>query len=85
LDVDFTQEDLMKKTAQFLAIAALVAAIGLIGVVTVRASDQTLLNASYDSTRDLYHRYDALFAAHWAAIHPGSTVTVNTGLPRREF
>jgi len=68
----------MKKTAQFLAIAALVAAIGLVGIVTVRANDQTLLNASYDPTRELYQQYNALFAAHWAAIHPGSTATVDT-------
>ena len=44
----------MKTTARVLAYGALVAAIGLAGVVTARAADLHLLNVSYDPTRELY-------------------------------
>ena len=30
----------------------------------VRAADETLLNVSYDPTRELYEAYNALFAKH---------------------
>jgi sulfate/thiosulfate transport system substrate-binding protein len=62
----------MKKTAQFLALGAFVAAVGLAGVVTARADDQKLLNVSYDPTRELYQAYDDAFAKHWATLHPGA-------------
>ena len=64
----------MKRTAQFLALAGFVASVGLAGVVTARADDQKLLNVSYDPTRELYEEYNAAFATHWAALHPGATV-----------
>jgi len=72
----FTTEDLMKRTAKVLALAGFVAAIGLASVITARADSQTILNVSYDPTRELYEQYDAAFAQHWTAIHPGSTVEV---------
>ncbi len=64
----------MKTTAKILAYCALVAALGLGGVVTVRAADQTLLNVSYDPTRELYEDYNAAFAAHWKETTGGSVV-----------
>jgi sulfate/thiosulfate-binding protein len=64
----------MKRTAQFLALAAFVASVGLAGVVTARADDQKLLNVSYDPTRELYDEFDAAFAKHWATLHPGSNL-----------
>ncbi len=67
----------MKTTARILAYGALVAAIGLAGVVTARAADYHLLNVSYDPTRELYQAYDDAFAKHWAQLHPGDTVTVD--------
>jgi sulfate/thiosulfate-binding protein len=67
---------MMKRTAQFLALAAFTAAIGLAGVVTARAADQKLLNVSYDPTRELYQQFDDAFAKHWADTHPGSTLTI---------
>src|SRR5665213_2876486 len=68
---------MMKRTAQFLALGAFVAAVGLAGVVTARADDQKLLNVSYDPTRELYQAYDDAFAKHWAQSHPGDTVEID--------
>ncbi|MEQ1899292.1 MAG: sulfate ABC transporter substrate-binding protein [Devosia sp.] len=65
----------MKTRVKFLAYGALVAAIGLAGVVTVRAADQTLLNVSYDPTRELYEAYNVAFAKHWNET-TGSNVTI---------
>ena len=39
------------------------------------AKDSTLLNVSYDPTRELYQQYDASFAAFWKA-RTGDTVSV---------
>src|SRR3954447_22287639 len=36
----------------------------------------TLLNVSYDPTRELYQDYNAAFAKHWKAVS-GETVTIN--------
>ena len=36
----------------------------------------SLLNVSYDPTRELYVQYNALFAADWAGKHGGQRVTV---------
>jgi sulfate transport system substrate-binding protein len=67
---------MMKSTARILALGGLVAALGIAGVVTVRAADQTLLNVSYDPTRELYEDYNAAFAAHWKA-ETGNNVTID--------
>jgi sulfate transport system substrate-binding protein len=40
------------------------------------SADTTLLNVSYDPTRELYAEYNALFAAFWKA-QTGETVTLN--------
>jgi sulfate transport system substrate-binding protein len=65
----------MKTGFKLVAYAALVAALGLTGVVTARAADQTLLNVSYDPTRELYEAFDKAFAAHWKAT-TGNNVTI---------
>ncbi|HZY67793.1 MAG TPA: sulfate ABC transporter substrate-binding protein, partial [Devosia sp.] len=65
----------MKTTATVFAVAALVASISLAGVVTARAADQTLLNVSYDPTRELYEEFNAAFAAHWNST-TGNNVTI---------
>ena len=65
----------MKTTARVLAIGALVISLGLAGVVTARATDQTLLNVSYDPTRELYAAYNIAFARHWQET-TGNTVTI---------
>ena len=38
-------------------------------------ADKTLLNVSYDPTRELYEEYNALFAKHWQETK-GETVTI---------
>ena len=40
------------------------------------SADKTLLNVSYDPTRELYVEYNALFAKHWQETK-GEAVTVN--------
>ena len=65
----------MKTTAKLLALGGLVASLALAGVVTVRAADQTLLNVSYDPTRELYEEFNAAFAKHWNET-TGNNVTI---------
>ena len=43
---------------------------------TTASADTTLLNVSYDPTRELYRDFDAAFAEHWKA-ETGETVTIN--------
>jgi len=65
----------MKTTARLLAYGGLVAALGLGGAVTARGAEQTLLNVSYDPTRELYEAYNEAFARHWQET-TGNTVTI---------
>ncbi len=56
--------------------AALALPLGLAALVSpVSAADQTILNVSYDPTRELYKAYNDLFAAHWKK-ETGDNVTV---------
>lgn len=55
--------------------AALAAILAVSGASAAMA-DRTILNVSYDPTRELYKAYDALFAAHWAEGHAGEVITV---------
>jgi sulfate/thiosulfate transport system substrate-binding protein len=55
--------------------AALAAASLTLGSYALAAS-QTLLNVSYDPTRELYQEYSAAFAKYWKA-KTGNEVTVN--------
>lgn len=54
-------------------IAGLILSVALIGAA--QAADVTLLNVSYDSTRELYRAYNAEFAKYWKE-KSGDTVTV---------
>ena len=57
--------------------AAVIAATLVAGVIGVRADNTvTLLNVSYDPTRELYQEINAAFAAQWKA-KTGQTVTIN--------
>jgi sulfate transport system substrate-binding protein len=47
---------------------ALLAAASLFGA-TLAHADVTLLNVSYDPTRELYEAYDAEFASYWLRTH----------------
>jgi len=65
----------MKISAKILAYGGLAAALTLGAVVTARAADQTLLNVSYDPTRELYQQYNEAFAKHWLET-TGNNVTI---------
>jgi sulfate transport system substrate-binding protein len=62
----------MKTTLRTLA-ASIVLGAGLFAPAL--AADITLLNVSYDPTRELYQEYNAAFAKHWKA-KSGDNVTV---------
>ena len=59
----------MKKTLLLLALA------GTLATSAAAARTVTLLNVSYDPTRELYKDIDRAFAAQWKAEH-GDTVTI---------
>ena len=65
----------MKSAVRILAVTGLVAALGMAGAVTARAADQTLLNVSYDPTRELYQQFNEAFARHWQET-TGNSVTI---------
>jgi sulfate/thiosulfate transport system substrate-binding protein len=60
-----------------IAISALFLAVALPALGTAEAKDVTLLNVSYDPTREFYKQYNELFARHWKE-RTGDTVTVET-------
>lgn len=64
----------MLSNRSLLAAAAIGAAL-LLGTASASA-DTTLLNVSYDPTRELYVEYNALFAKHWQTTN-AEAVTVN--------
>ncbi|MCL8384762.1 sulfate ABC transporter substrate-binding protein [Xanthobacter aminoxidans] len=58
--------------------AGLAAATALaLSAGAVAAADITLLNVSYDPTRELYVDVNKAFAAEWAKSHPTDTVKIN--------
>ena len=60
----------------FVAAVALSTPVALAAILSpASAADQTILNVSYDPTRELYKAYDDLFAAHWKQL-TGDAVTV---------
>jgi len=56
--------------------AAALAALVILGAGAANAGNVTLLNVSYDPTRELYKDINAAFAAQWKA-KTGDTVTIN--------
>lgn len=63
------------KTAKVLALSAFLASLGMGFITTVRAQDQTIINVSYDPTRELYREFNEAFITHWQA-ETGKTVAV---------
>ena len=60
----------------FLGRAALITVLALINPLSANAADEkTLLNVSYDPTRELYQQYNAAFAKYWQA-KTGDKVTI---------
>jgi sulfate transport system substrate-binding protein len=65
-------------THRFAPFSALFAGVALtLAAGTALAADTTLLNVSYDPTRELYVDVNKAFAAEWAKSHPGDTLKVN--------
>jgi sulfate/thiosulfate-binding protein len=56
--------------------AVVLAAIAMLGAAAARAAQITLLNVSYDPTRELYAAVNAQFAKDWKA-KTGDDVTIN--------
>jgi len=56
-------------------LGALVAGSVQLGTLGFAFADTTILNVSYDPTRELYKAYDDLFARHWKD-QTGETVTI---------
>jgi sulfate/thiosulfate transport system substrate-binding protein len=59
-----------------LILAGAVLILGFSGAASLPAATVTLLNVSYDPTRELYEDYNRAFAAYWKA-KTGDTVIVN--------
>jgi sulfate transport system substrate-binding protein len=59
----------------FASVAALTLLVHPATFTTASAADVSLLNVSYDPTRELYQDFDAAFAKHWKA-QTGDNVTV---------
>ena len=64
----------MKKI--LLTIASLAFTLSLVAPITALAKEVTLLNVSYDPTRELYVDFNAAFSKYWQA-KTGDTVKVN--------
>ncbi len=65
----------MKFKYWFTVAASLIFAVG-ISTAAFAAKEVTLLNVSYDPTRELYDDYNQAFAKHWKE-KTGETVTIN--------
>ena len=67
----------MNRTAKLIAYGALFASLtaGLVVTAQARADEQTLINVSYDPTRELYRDFNEAFRAHWQET-TGNTVTI---------
>lgn len=64
----------MKHTSLKRTLASLAAVLSL-GIGRASAAEVTLLNVSYDPTRELYQDYNKAFAAHWK-LRGGDVVTL---------
>ncbi|HEY0033982.1 MAG TPA: sulfate ABC transporter substrate-binding protein [Devosia sp.] len=67
----------MKIAHKILAYTGLAAALTLGFSVTGHAQDRTLINVSYDPTRELYQAFNEAFIAHWKETK-NETVAVQT-------
>ncbi len=65
----------MKRYSRYLAYLGLGAALVMGFAVTAHGQDKTLINVSYDPTRELYREFNEAFVAHWQA-EKGETVAV---------
>ena len=62
---------------RYLTLSFIIAVLALANPLTASAADVSLLNVSYDPTRELYQDFNAAFAKHWKA-KTGDNVTVKS-------
>ncbi|KKB08097.1 sulfate ABC transporter substrate-binding protein [Devosia chinhatensis] len=55
----------MKRTARIFAYTALAASLAMGFALTAHGQDKTLINVSYDPTRELYREFNEAFVRHW--------------------
>ncbi len=67
---------MLKSIIQRRAVLALTLALGITAADPALAADVTLLNVSYDPTRELYVDYNAAFSKYWKA-KTGDNVRIN--------
>ena len=67
---------LMPALSRRATLGALLAALTATPVVAFAQAGKTLLNVSYDVSREFYKDYNAVFAAHWKKT-TGQTLTLN--------
>ena len=67
----------MRKTARRTFLSILLAGSVQVGLLGFAWADTTILNVSYDPTREFYAEFSAAFAADWKA-KTGETVTVDS-------
>ncbi|MFZ5526990.1 MAG: sulfate ABC transporter substrate-binding protein [Pseudomonadota bacterium] len=60
-----------------LSTVAVAATLGAVAPTIAAAKDVTLLNVSYDPTRELYQEYNAAFSKYWKA-KTGDNITIKT-------
>jgi len=65
----------MNRRAKLIAYAALAASLMSGLAVAAQAQEKTLINVSYDPTRELYRDFNAAFTAHWKET-AGEDVTI---------
>lgn len=63
----------MKTHLKFILTAALFASGLTLSVTSAQAADRTMLNVSYDATREFYDEFNQSFAAYWQS-RTGQTV-----------
>ena len=51
--------------------------LALLALASAAAVNLSILNVSYDPTRELYQAIDAAFTKQWVSQHPGDTVKIN--------
>ncbi|MDB5535200.1 MAG: sulfate transporter substrate-binding protein [Devosia sp.] len=65
----------MKSATRIFAYVALAASLSMGFAVTAHAQERSIINASYDPTRELYAAYNEAFVKHWQELK-GETITV---------
>ena len=65
----------MNRTTKFIAYAALAASLAVGFSITAQAQDKTLINVSYDPTRELYREFNEAFIGHWQETK-GETIAI---------